>query len=113
MKYRAKVTGPSGERSVEVEVQLDPTGVAHRRMGSPQWGQVGLLAFMDFAPRTRQAIYPGPRRPSRVDAANAIYCTRSITGRFMTAHAPVFGSHLQLTKQRQLPCSIFGLSART
>lgn len=27
MKYRAKVAGPSGDRSVEVEVQLDPAGV--------------------------------------------------------------------------------------
>lgn len=27
MKYRAKIAGPSGERSVEVEVQLDPAGV--------------------------------------------------------------------------------------
>jgi biotin carboxyl carrier protein len=27
MKDRAKITGPSGERSVEVEVQLDPAGV--------------------------------------------------------------------------------------
>ena len=27
MKYRAKIAGPSGERNVEVEVQLDPTGV--------------------------------------------------------------------------------------
>ena len=27
MKYRAKVGGPGGDRSVEVEVQLDPAGV--------------------------------------------------------------------------------------
>jgi biotin carboxyl carrier protein len=27
MKYRAKIAGPGGERSVEVEVQLDPKGV--------------------------------------------------------------------------------------
>lgn len=27
MKYRAKVAGPAGDRSVEVEVQLDPAGV--------------------------------------------------------------------------------------
>ncbi|MFN7986086.1 MAG: biotin/lipoyl-containing protein [Thermoanaerobaculia bacterium] len=27
MKYRAKIAGPSGDRSVEVEVQLDPAGV--------------------------------------------------------------------------------------
>lgn len=35
MKYRAKVTGPSGERSVEVEVQLDPTGVVVTLDGRP------------------------------------------------------------------------------
>ncbi len=35
MKYRAKVTGPSGERSVEVEVQLDPTGVVVSLDGRP------------------------------------------------------------------------------
>ena len=27
MKYRARIAGPEGERSLEVEVQLDPTGV--------------------------------------------------------------------------------------
>lgn len=27
MKYRAKIAGPSGERCVEVDVQLDPAGV--------------------------------------------------------------------------------------
>jgi biotin carboxyl carrier protein len=27
MKYRARIAGPAGERSVEVEVQLDPAGV--------------------------------------------------------------------------------------
>ena len=35
MKYRAKIAGPSGERSVEVEVQLDPTGVVVSLDGRP------------------------------------------------------------------------------
>ena len=35
MKYRAKITFPSGERSVEVEVQLDPTGVVVSLDGRP------------------------------------------------------------------------------
>ncbi len=56
-------------------------------------------------PRTVEAALGRCRR-------NAIYCTRSITGRFIIDHWPVFGSHLQLTKQRQLPCSILGLSDR-
>ena len=35
MKYRARLQGPSGERSVEVEVQLDPTGVVVLLDGRP------------------------------------------------------------------------------
>lgn len=41
MKYRAKMAGPTGERTVEVEVQLDPAGVVVSLDGtSARWDLV-------------------------------------------------------------------------
>ena len=41
MKYRAKLSGPAGERTVEVEVQLDPAGVVVTLDGrSARWDVV-------------------------------------------------------------------------
>ncbi len=41
MRYRAKLAGPAGERTVEVEVQLDPAGVVVTLDGRPaRWDVV-------------------------------------------------------------------------
>lgn len=64
MKYRAKVTGPDGERSVEVEVQLDPGGVVVSLDGrKARWDVVrtpgGGYSILDEKGRQAEAV---PRR---------------------------------------------------
>jgi hypothetical protein len=52
-------------------------------MGSAQWGHLGLLALIDF----HREIERGATQDTPwVATADAVYCTRSITGRFITAH---------------------------
>ncbi len=64
MRYRAKLPGTSGERSVEVEVQLDPAGVVVHLDGRPaRWDVVptpgGALSIARADGRQAEAV---PRR---------------------------------------------------
>jgi Acetyl/propionyl-CoA carboxylase, alpha subunit len=60
MKYRAKLPGPAGDRTVEVEVQLDPAGVVVTLDGRPaRWDVVPTPAG---APRSCAPTAGRPRR---------------------------------------------------
>ena len=78
MKYRAKIAGSSGERNVEVEVQLDPAGVVVSLDGrKARWDVVttpgGGFSILRADGRQAEAVpHRGPDGTARVRVGSEI-----------------------------------------